>query len=84
MLVNIVPKKLSLFLLTGILHKVHSLGKMGNNMFSNVTKPTESASVTNNHQVAGLKRDLIRLAGNMVYRNVANQDLVRRIIVFCS
>ncbi|XP_064606700.1 ataxin-10-like isoform X2 [Liolophura sinensis] len=63
----------------GILHKVHSLGKMGNNAFSSVTKPAESDSITNSQHVAGLKRDLIRLTGNMVYRNVTNQNLVRQL-----
>ncbi|KAK3103078.1 hypothetical protein FSP39_016303, partial [Pinctada imbricata] len=51
--------------------------KAGNNTFAAVTKVTERDKVDPSHPVYGLKRDLIKLIGNMVYQHRANQDMVR-------
>ena len=45
-------------------------------MFSNIAKISKEGEIDPHHPVFGLKRDLIRLIGNMGYRHKSNQDLV--------
>ncbi|KAH3880152.1 hypothetical protein DPMN_004065 [Dreissena polymorpha] len=62
-----------------LLQNLEEIGHQGQNVFSNIDKVTRQAEVNTDHPVFGLKRDLIRLIGNLVYQNTANQDLVREL-----
>ena len=66
----------------GLLQAVDEIGRQGNNVFSSVEKITREGEVDPHHPVFGLKRDIIRLLGNMSYRHRKNQDLVNIIIHF--
>jgi len=60
-----------------LLQSIHIIGKTGNNVFTKVEKACRQDEVNPNHPVYGLKKDLIRLIGNMAYHNKENQDMVR-------
>lgn len=68
-----------------LLQSMHMLGKQGDNIFSSDGKLSESSSQANqNHPVFGVKRDLIRLVGNMSYRHKDNQDKVSHVLLNMS
>ena len=52
------------------------IGKQGDNAFTPASKLTQEGSIDKNNPVFGLKRDIIRLIGNLVYKNRTNQDKV--------
>ena len=52
------------------------IGKQGDNAFTPANKLTQEGSIDKNNPVFGLKRDIIRLIGNLVYKNRTNQDKV--------
>ena len=52
------------------------IGKQGDNAFSPASKLAQEGSIDKNNPVFGLKRDVVRLIGNLVYKNRANQDKV--------
>lgn len=60
-----------------LLDAIHRIGKQGDNSFSSVDKVTDTVNIDKNHAGYGLKRDLIRLIGNMAYKSKANQDMIR-------
>jgi len=60
-----------------LLDAIHKIGKKGDNLFSSVDKVTDTVDIDKNHAGYGLKRDLIRLIGNMTYKSKANQDMVK-------
>ncbi|CAG5124595.1 unnamed protein product [Candidula unifasciata] len=60
-----------------LLHSIHAIGKSGKNVFSIEEKASGLDSIDPHHPVYGLKKDLIRLITNMVYKHKGNQDLVR-------
>ena len=62
--------------MTDLLHCMKILGEECNNVFSPVSKVSELENTDTSHPVCGLKRDLIRLIANMVYKNRVNQDKV--------
>lgn len=63
----------------GLLHKIDEIGRQGNNIFSSVEKIAREGEINLHHPVFGLKRDIIRLIGNMGYKHKQNQDLVREL-----
>ncbi|XP_046557215.1 ataxin-10-like [Haliotis rubra] len=62
-----------------LLHGIHDIGRQGGNHFTAVEKMTESDRIDPHHPAFGLKRDLIRLLANMVFRHRVNQDKVREL-----
>ncbi|XP_069142657.1 ataxin-10-like [Argopecten irradians] len=56
-----------------LLEAIHKLGKDGTNAFSSVAK-LASDDVDTDHPVFGLRKDLVRLIGNMCYRHRENQQ----------
>ena len=67
-------------MLTDLLHSVQMIGAQGQNAFSDVTKLSElgRSDVRNDNPVYGFKSNLIRLIGNLAYRDRSNQDAVSR------
>ena len=65
-----------LYLISDLLHCVSLIGQEGDNAFSGITKVSEIVSVDCDHPGFGLKKDLIRLLGNMSYKHRKNQDKV--------
>ena len=61
---------------SALLQSVEDLGNDGNPMFAIADKMSDLGSIDQEHPVFGLKRDLIRLLGNLAYKNKQNQDLV--------
>ncbi|XP_077987241.1 ataxin-10-like [Glandiceps talaboti] len=59
-----------------LLQKAHLAGKSGDNVFS-IRQTLSGQEGDADNPAYGFKRDLIRLIGNMTYRNQKNQDLVR-------
>lgn len=59
-----------------LLINFHKLGKTGNNLFTPVQKLSETGPEEMNNPVFGIKADLVRLIGNMCWKNVQMQDLV--------
>ncbi|KAL4226576.1 Ataxin-10 [Mactra antiquata] len=62
-----------------LLQCIEDVGKEGNNVFTNVDKVSRAGEVNSDHPVYGLKRDLIRLLGNMAHKHQHNQNLVREL-----
>ncbi|XP_013412824.1 ataxin-10 [Lingula anatina] len=62
-----------------LLHGAYMIGQQGDNAFSSVEKLGAAAHVDPEHPSYGLKRDLIRLIGNMCYGHKLNQDKVREL-----
>ncbi|KAK7496219.1 hypothetical protein BaRGS_00012629 [Batillaria attramentaria] len=64
-----------------LLKKVHEWGKSGNNMLSRLDKASKGAALDVDQRHPGylLRRDLVRIIGNMSFRNKENQDLVRTV-----
>ncbi|XP_067657464.1 ataxin-10-like [Haliotis asinina] len=62
-----------------LLHGIQDIGRQGGNHFTAVEKMTESDQIDPHHPAFGLKRDLIRLLANMVFRHKANQDKIREL-----
>ncbi|KAL3852882.1 hypothetical protein ACJMK2_016489 [Sinanodonta woodiana] len=62
-----------------LLQSINELGKEGDNSFSAVEKMSQNHLVDVQHPSFGLKKDLIRLIGNLAYKNTANQDKVREL-----
>jgi hypothetical protein len=60
-----------------LLDAIHKIGKQGDNLFSSVDKVTDAVDIDKHHAGYGMKRDLIRLIGNMAYKSKANQDMVK-------
>ena len=62
-----------------LLHCTRMIGQEGENIFSNVSKLANSHTVSTHeagHPILGLKKNLIRLVGNMSYSNREIQDEV--------
>ena len=57
----------------GLLKDIHKKGGEGTNMLSQVSNPLE---VDTSHPGFMLRRDLIRIIGNLAYQNKKNQDVV--------
>ena len=66
--------------ISDLLHSMSVIGKQGDNAFSPANKLAQESSIDKNNPVYGLKRDVVRLIGNLVYKNKGNQDKVRNII----
>lgn len=62
-----------------LLQSIQDFGQDGESIFAPLNKITDLDRVDPQHPAHGIKRDLIRLIGNMVYRNKANQDKVREL-----
>ncbi|XP_074646188.1 ataxin-10-like [Tubulanus polymorphus] len=62
-----------------LLKTVKDLGEQGCNEFTPVGKVADLGSVNTEHPVHGLKRDLIRLVSNLVYKHKKNQNMVREL-----
>ncbi|XP_078679036.1 ataxin-10-like [Branchiostoma floridae x Branchiostoma belcheri] len=62
-----------------LLRLTTAAGKLGDNIFSQTQKMVPPDSPDDVHPVHGLKRDLIRLLGNMCFQNRSNQDKVREL-----
>lgn len=62
-----------------LLHCIEEIGRQGDNIFSTMDKMSNIGDVNTDHPVFGLKRDLIRLLGNMAYRHKHNQDMIREL-----
>ncbi|CAL1544831.1 unnamed protein product [Lymnaea stagnalis] len=60
-----------------LLRSINDIGKSGDNVFSREEKASGMDNIDPHHPVFGLKKDLIRLIANMVYKHRSNQDLVR-------
>ncbi len=67
---------MSSFSVTDLLHSMTMIGKQGENAFSPASKLSQESSTDKSNPVYGLKRDVIRLIGNLVYKHRANQDKV--------
>lgn len=65
-----------LFSVAALLKTIEDIGRQDYNLFSNIESVSQQGEVNPDHPVFGLKRDLIRLLGNMAYRHRANQDMV--------
>ena len=59
-----------------LLHCLHMIGQEGDNAFTVVQKISAQSDVDQSHPAYGLKKDLIRLVGNMCHRHRRNQDMV--------
>lgn len=66
-------------ILVELLQSIQDFGQDGESIFAPLNKITDLDRVDPQHPAHGIKRDLIRLIGNMVYRNKANQDKVREL-----
>ena len=64
------------YIISDLLHSITMIGKQGDNAFTPASKLTQEGSIDKNNPVFGLKRDIIRLIGNLVYKNRTNQDKV--------
>ncbi|XP_053377086.1 ataxin-10-like isoform X2 [Mercenaria mercenaria] len=62
-----------------LLQCIEEIGQQGDNVFTSVDKMSNIREVNTDHPVYGLKRDLIRLLGNMAYKHRHNQDLIREL-----
>ncbi|XP_060602596.1 ataxin-10-like [Ruditapes philippinarum] len=62
-----------------LLKCIEEIGKQGDNVFTNVDKMSKQREVNTDHPVYGLKRDIIRLLGNMAYKHQVNQNLIREL-----
>ena len=58
------------------------IGLEGNNIFSNISKLTNSqlGLAEETHPIVGLKKNLVRLIGNMSYDNKEVQDQVGTLV----
>ena len=65
----------------GLLKDIHKKGGEGTNMLSQVSNPLE---VDTSHPGFMLRRDLIRIIGNLAYQNKKNQDVVTSSSFFYS
>ena len=63
----------------GLLKDIHKKGGEGTNMLSQVSNPLE---VDTSHPGFMLRRDLIRIIGNLAYQNKKNQDVVTSFFCF--
>lgn len=69
----------------GILKSMHSLGKLGQNLFTpaqrldDFSQAEQVESELGSNPTFGFKRDLVRLIGNLCHQSRRNQDLVREI-----
>lgn len=63
----------------GLLKNIHDWGKSGKNMLSRVDKADKAAELDVDQEHPGylLRRDLVRIIGNVCYQHKENQDLVR-------
>lgn len=61
--------------LSDLLQQMATLGKQ-DNVFAVLNKAADASQANQNHPLFGFKKDLIRLLGNMVYKNRQNQDRV--------
>ena len=59
-----------------MLKSVHSLGKAGSNYFATIPDHFESVE---DHPALNFKSNLVRLLGNLCYRNQAAQDRIRQL-----
>ena len=64
------------FFLPDLLRSIHSLGKAGTNYFTNVEDHFGSVEP---HPALNFKCNLVRLLGNLCFRNQAAQDRVREL-----
>lgn len=71
-------------ILVELLQSIQDFGQDGESIFAPLNKITDLDRVDPQHPAHGIKRDLIRLIGNMVYRNKANQDKVKFFFFFTS
>ncbi|XP_052780981.1 ataxin-10-like [Mya arenaria] len=62
-----------------LLSDIEDLGSQEGGVFSPVDKISRGSEVNTDHPVYGLKRDLIQLVANLVYRNTHNQNMVREL-----
>ncbi len=62
--------------MTDLLRSIHSLGKSGSNYFSTVPDHFEAVD---HHPALNFKGNLVRLLGNLCYRNVNFQDQARNL-----
>ncbi|XP_006817076.1 ataxin-10-like [Saccoglossus kowalevskii] len=75
---KVLQKRTSLLHITlEMLQKAHAIGQSGDNRFTVSQTLTSAACSHTDNPVFGFKRDLIRLIGNMCYKNKDNQDMVR-------
>lgn len=74
----ILQRNKDLFINAGVLLiNIHKLGKVADNCFTPVEKLSEfGKSELNEHPAFGFKADLVRLIGNMCWKNVELQNLV--------
>lgn len=61
-----------------LLQQMATLGKQ-DNVFAVLNKAADASQANQNHPLFGFKKDLIRLLGNMVYKNRQNQDRLREL-----
>lgn len=66
-----------IFLLLDILKFIYDCGQAGAEEFKSVSKLSDFDNESDDFRVHGLKRDLIRLIANLVYRNKNNQLIAR-------
>ncbi|RZF44345.1 hypothetical protein LSTR_LSTR016797 [Laodelphax striatellus] len=59
-----------------LLRSIHEAGKSGNNCFTIVRKLPDENSKSKENPAYGFKADLIRLIGNLCYRNENNKNQV--------
>jgi len=64
-----------------LLKTIEDIGLQEDNLFSNIGKLAQQGDVNPDHPVFGLKRDLIRLLGNMAYKHRTNQDMVNMCLI---
>jgi len=57
-----------------LLKGLHEVGKSGVNALSVASKPVQDAEVSS--LIFGIKSDILRLLGNLVYQHPDNQNLV--------
>lgn len=60
-----------------LLEAIHKIGLQGDNLFSRVDKIIKMGNIDQDHAGYCLKRDLVKLIGNMAYECKPNQDLIR-------
>ncbi|XP_071128731.1 ataxin-10-like [Mytilus edulis] len=60
-----------------LLEGIHKIGLQGDNLFSRVDKIIKLGNIDQDHAGYCLKRDLVKLIGNMAYECKPNQDLIR-------